>query len=72
MTLIANRLQARLRSHPKAAPFERNDAMLEAPPIGSCNRQSSWDAADYGTASPSAIRFFFDSPCETMKCDSRM
>ena len=26
-------------------------------------------AANYGVTSPSSIRFFFDSPCETMKCD---
>src|SRR5882724_5062738 len=28
-------------------------------------------AASYG-ASPSSIRFFFDRPCETMKCDCRI
>jgi len=45
--------------------------IVEVGPIRSASG-SALLAANYGVTSPSSIRFFFDNPCETMKCDWRI
>jgi hypothetical protein len=40
--------------------------------VGPIRSASTLLAANYGVTSPSSIRFFFDSPCETIKCDWRI
>jgi len=52
--------------------FEATDAVAR---LATENIQTEWEKsrrANYGVTSPSSIRFFFDSRCETMKCDWRI